>query len=539
MIWSSYHNEAARDNLGERHIVIHIMNVKNAVILAAGVGKRLDAFETPKPLIPVAGRTLIERTLDALAESGVNNFYIVVREGDILIPRALLAYPHEVTFIRAKEGATMLDAVLSLDGRIAGSFFVTMSDLVFGKNPFASFNEKGSDADIAILISARNEISEQSGANVKVRCDKGTVCEVGDLLDFDAFEAGIYRFTPKGFEIFSRVARRNNAETVSHVFSAFGEKRRLGHVYYDEEWFDINIPATLIKAEMFFKKISGGETRASRPPQSQRKLVPATILDHPKDVRFEVVVERGIVGALHEHELIPHEYFYSPHHLIVDKNLDALYGRTFHEALLSQGYRVHKILVDPGEKSKSMENFIALSNEMIDVGLDKKSVVISMGGGVVKDLAGFLASTLYRGIGFISIPTTVLSQCDAAIALKQGVNGEKGKNLIGSYYAPIKIVVDPLVLETLDERYVRDGIAEMLKQASAQDKTFFKFFKDYHGDVKNIDFLEEAIRRSIHLKVSSIQGDFYEEREALVNQYGHEVGHAVEYLTGYALGHGE
>ncbi len=523
------------------------MNVKQAVILAAGKGKRLDVFETPKPLVRVKGKALILWQLEYLQAAGIDQVTVVISPGDTLLKKFLADYPLSIRFVEQKEQEKeMLGSFLSLEGEINEPFFITVCDLVFEKNPFFSFTTLDTVVDIATLVSLNQESNRVAGANVQVLCEQNRLVDMGkEISTSSGLEVGIYFFTPEGYKQFVQEAKKqlheNFAQTVVSTFLALNQTHPVSVIPLGQKhWFDINTPQTLIQAEIFLQEKSSNQTETTTDVVPHLgKLEPTNIFEYFPRVSFEVHIERGIVGKISEYEIIPYKSYYSPHHLLVDKNIDTLYGDSIYRQLTQLGYQVNKILLDPGEKTKSVENYVALADQIIQTGIDKKSYIIAVGGGVVKDIAGFLAASLYRGIGFISIPTTVLSQADAAIALKQGVNGEKGKNLLGTYYAPEKIIVDPDVLSTLDPRYVSDGLAECIKQAFAQDKEFYEFFCSYTGKIENIDFLEKTIRRSVELKISSVQNDFNEEKEALVYQYGHEVGHAVEYLSQYAVGHGE
>ena len=139
----------------------------------------------------------------------------------------------------------------------------------------------------------------------------------------------------------------------------------------------------------------------------------------------------------------------------------------------------------------------------------------------------------------VHVPTTVMAQADAAISHKQGVNGARGKNLVGAYYAPLRIIVDVDVLATLEDRFVPDGLAEVIKHALAQDRAFIDRLLDYRGSLRDPVFLEGVIRRNIELKCALMARDPQEHQEGMALQYGHTVGHPIEHLSGYRLTHGE
>lgn len=518
---------------------------KSVVILAAGSGKRLDIFETPKPLVKLRNKSLIIHTIERFKKQGIQNFFVVIKKNDKLIKKELIDFDN-IEYIEQEGGPKgMLDSMLSIqaiinDAKNKDGFFVCMTDLYFDKNPLPSFNAVES-CGLCVLVSKNYEINFNSGANEQVavindKIDYTLKTDTDEGLIYS--EAGIYHFTNEAYKKFASLGQGKN--TVREVFTEYGKSETITPVIMpDNVWFDINVPVDLIRAEIFIKnQVEKNKTLKTSIAKCEKMNITATYL-YQKEIKYDVIVEKGIIDRVGEMEIIPHEHYYSPHYIIADKNIDELYAQKIQQQLIDAGYSVEKLLVDPGENSKSMEMYNVLANEMVTRGIDKKSIIISIGGGVVKDLAGFLASTIYRGVNLISFPTTILSQADAAIALKQGVNGKLGKNLFGSYFAPIKIIVDPTTLLTLQERYLYDGLAECIKQSFAQDIAFYNLFNEHKGDVRDIDFLEQVIKKAVALKVQSTSQDYEEENVALVNQYGHEFGHAVEHLSGYKLLHGE
>lgn len=514
------------------------MQTTAAFILAAGIGERLDIFETIKPLVKLRGKSLLIWTIERLKEVGVNDIHVIIRPGDTLIKKEMLEYSDDIKFLEQKYSEKgMLGSMLTIADSVSGPFFVSMCDLYFDRNPFRLFQEESNDDVVKVLVSTDMEKNSISGAQEKVLYRNGSLFYPENEEDCNAVEAGIYHFTNRSYADFCKISKDRNIKNTRQAFKAFGITAPVA--MEGNQWFDINTPVTLVRTELFLQKKLHPEKKLESRDAQFKELKATAKFDYKKPIVFRVNVMRGIIEKISEYEIIPHEYYYSPHHLIIDRNIYELYGKNIYKQFTSLGYQINKILVDPGEKSKSIKSYAKIAEEILVSGIEKKSIIISVGGGVIKDLAGFLASTLYRGIGFISFPTTVLSQCDAAIALKQGVNGTKGKNLIGSYYAPMKVVVDPFVLLSLNDRFIKDGLAECLKQSFAQDIDFYNYFNNYQGNLKDIDFLEEAVTRAIKLKISSINLDFFEEGFSLVNQYGHEIGHAVEYLSGYKLLHGE
>ena len=170
--------------------------------------------------------------------------------------------------------------------------------------------------------------------------------------------------------------------------------------------------------------------------------------------------------------------------------------------------------------------------------MDRKSLLIAFGGGVIGDMTGFTASLYQRGIDFIQVPTTLLSQVDASVGGKTGVNNKYGKNLIGAFYQPKAVYIDPAFLKTLPAREFAAGVAEIVKMAVMFDKAYFKFLQN--ADLANEEVLKEAIRKSVELKAWVVNQDEKEAGIRAVLNYGHTFGHVVENETNYTTYlHGE
>jgi 3-dehydroquinate synthase len=225
------------------------------------------------------------------------------------------------------------------------------------------------------------------------------------------------------------------------------------------------------------------------------------------------------------------------HFLLADSYVLSLHGHTLKESLWRKGSGLHLIAVDPGESAKSVDVYLRAAKEMSAVGVERNSTLISFGGAATANLAGFVAATLLRGIRLIHIPTTLLAQLDGTIDFKQAINLDGIKNLIGSFYAPELIVVDPRFLGTLPERHVVNGLAEGLKHALVQDRDLYRLFLQRATD-RSIPYLEESIERTVALKVSLLESDSYDDAEMLL-QYGHAIGHALESVSHHELLHGE
>lgn len=200
--------------------------------------------------------------------------------------------------------------------------------------------------------------------------------------------------------------------------------------------------------------------------------------------------------------------------------------------------QVDVVMIPDGEAYKNLETIENILNELFEHKLDRKSLLIAFGGGVIGDMTGFTASLYQRGIDFIQIPTTLLSQVDASVGGKTGVNNKYGKNLIGAFYQPKAVYIDPEFLKTLPPREFSAGIAEIVKMAVMFDKAYFEFLQT--ADFSDEDVLKETIRKSVELKAWVVNQDEKEAGIRAVLNYGHTFGHVVENETDYTTYlHGE
>ncbi|HFD14255.1 MAG TPA: 3-dehydroquinate synthase [Epsilonproteobacteria bacterium] len=199
---------------------------------------------------------------------------------------------------------------------------------------------------------------------------------------------------------------------------------------------------------------------------------------------------------------------------------------------------LHVVTIPDGEGYKTLETVESILNECFEHKLDRKSLLIAFGGGVIGDMTGFTASLYQRGIDFIQIPTTLLSQVDASVGGKTGVNNKYGKNLIGAFYQPKAVYIDPAFLETLPPREFAAGVAEVVKMAVMFDKDFFHYLQGV--DLSNIETIKEMIAKSVSLKAWVVNQDEKEAGIRAVLNYGHTFGHVVENETNYTTYlHGE
>ncbi|SEA65280.1 3-dehydroquinate synthase [Desulfuromusa kysingii] len=228
--------------------------------------------------------------------------------------------------------------------------------------------------------------------------------------------------------------------------------------------------------------------------------------------------------------------------IISNPTVDVLYGQAVFDSLVSSGYHPVRFNVADGEEYKSLPTLELIYNFLLENHFDRGCGLIALGGGVVGDMAGFAAATFLRGIPYVQIPTTLLSQVDSSVGGKTAVNHPLGKNLIGAFYQPELVLIDIDVLKTLDPREVSAGLAEVVKYGVIHDADFFKWMEDNVDKLTGRDpeALIYAIKKSCQIKSDIVAVD---EREGSIRaflNFGHTFGHAIENLSGYGQWkHGE
>ena len=229
--------------------------------------------------------------------------------------------------------------------------------------------------------------------------------------------------------------------------------------------------------------------------------------------------------------------------LITNPLVGDLYQDVVKDSLKKEGFEVAIARVPDGEEYKSLEWAAKLYDELLEHKRDRYSFILALGGGVIGDLAGFIASTYMRGISFVQVPTSLLAQVDASIGGKVAVNHPLGKNLIGSFYQPRLVYTDLAVLKTLAHRELIAALAEIIKYGIIKDEEFFGYLETNIGGVKtlNLDVLKKVVATCSRVKAELVSLDEREEKgiRSIIN-YGHTIGHALEVLTKYKIyRHGE
>lgn len=228
--------------------------------------------------------------------------------------------------------------------------------------------------------------------------------------------------------------------------------------------------------------------------------------------------------------------------LVTDSNVGPLYGETVRAILEAGGLSVTVVTIPAGESSKSLAVAEKLYTRAIELSLDRKSPIFALGGGVVGDLAGFIAATYMRGVPFVQLPTSLLAQVDSSVGGKVAVNHALGKNLIGAFYQPKAVFMDLSMMKTLPKREIYTGLGEIIKYGIIYDAAFFAYLEQHVQDVLSLE--QEAavhmIARSCEIKAAVVSQDEKESGLRRILNFGHTMAHAIEKETGYLrYNHGE
>ncbi|MCE5322633.1 3-dehydroquinate synthase [bacterium] len=206
------------------------------------------------------------------------------------------------------------------------------------------------------------------------------------------------------------------------------------------------------------------------------------------------------------------------------------------------GIRTHTIILPTGERFKTLHSVSRIYDGLLDMKMDRRGVVVALGGGVIGDIAGFAAATYMRGIDFVQVPTTLLAQVDASVGGKTGVDLPRGKNLVGAFHQPRAVVMDIETLRTLPMRELRSGFAEVVKHGIIYDREYFDYIDTNAKALlaRDMDKLEHTVCRSVEIKRDVVQSDERESGIRAILNYGHTLGHSIEVLSGYGkYRHGE
>ncbi len=251
---------------------------------------------------------------------------------------------------------------------------------------------------------------------------------------------------------------------------------------------------------------------------------------------YEIKLGRGLLA--HAGQLIREVHKGSRALVISDSNVSKLYAKTVSDSLIGAGYRVVSVLTFPaGEKHKRLETVQHMYAALARGQFDRSDVIVALGGGVTGDMAGYAAATWMRGIDFVQIPTSLLAQVDSSIGGKTGVDIPEGKNLVGAFWQPIRVIADIDTLSTLPESYVTDGMGEVVKSACIRDAQLFELLEK--DQAFSPELLTEIVRRCMLVKCRVVENDERESGERKLLNFGHTLAHALEKHLNYeGISHG-
>ena len=253
-----------------------------------------------------------------------------------------------------------------------------------------------------------------------------------------------------------------------------------------------------------------------------------------KESSYKIHIKENLLKEIAEQ--LSEQKYGQKYAIITDSNVNKHYGEFILNQLREKGIETDVFIIPAGESSKSIHQVEILCEALIEKGYHRNSCLIALGGGVVGDISGFIASIFLRGIAYIHIPTTIVSQVDSSIGGKTGVNLSKGKNLIGSFYHPKAILIDPKTLSSLPQKIINEGFAEIIKHSCIQDFELFKYLEQNLPSIPDT----KLIHHNIKIKAKIVEAD---EKETLgIRQFlnfGHTLGHSIEANNYHHFFHGE
>ena len=227
--------------------------------------------------------------------------------------------------------------------------------------------------------------------------------------------------------------------------------------------------------------------------------------------------------------------------IVTDSHVGPLHVANLAASLASAGLTSITVTIPAGEDHKTLADLLPAYDRILPAGIERSTPILALGGGVIGDMAGFLASTLLRGVPFVQIPTTLLAMVDASVGGKTGVNHSTGKNLIGAFHQPIAVLIDPATLKTLPPDQIRSGLAECIKHDIIRDQRGFEHLENNIQRALNLDiaYLTELIAHNVAIKARVVEQDQFEHGERAHLNFGHTFGHAIETVSHYSYSHGE
>ena len=253
---------------------------------------------------------------------------------------------------------------------------------------------------------------------------------------------------------------------------------------------------------------------------------------------YDIKIENGLLAQAGE--LIKEVFNGERVAVVTDSNVAPLYGGKVKNSLDAAGIENDIITIPAGESSKSLQMLEFLYNELLKAGITRTDLIVALGGGVVGDLTGLAAATLLRGVPFVQIPTTLLAQVDSSVGGKVAVNLKKGKNLVGAFYQPRLVIIDPDTLSTLSGRIISDGMAEVIKYGAIRDENLFILLENIKNTQELFAKIPEIIYTCCDIKRAVVEEDEFDCGGRMILNFGHTFGHAIEKKGNYeTYTHGE
>ena len=241
---------------------------------------------------------------------------------------------------------------------------------------------------------------------------------------------------------------------------------------------------------------------------------------------YDILIEKNLLfktGELIRKRFSPNKVF-----VVTDETVDALYGKVVLDSLCAQGFDTKLVSLPAGEETKCLAELSRLYSEALSFSITRKDMIIALGGGVIGDLTGFLAATLLRGIPFVQIPTTLLAQVDSSVGGKVAIDVPEGKNLVGAFYQPKLVIIDPEVLNTLSDRIFFDGLAEVIKYGLIADKGLFEKLEACDSRSELSEWIDEMVYTCCDIKRAVVEEDELDTGKRMILNFGHTLAHVAE-----------